>query len=310
MPGVEAPLIVPLDLAAALSARPATIHDIDSVTALIAACELDDDGVADIDRDDIASDFAAPRFDPELDAVLVFDGAELVAWAQMRLPSGSEADVHPTHRGRGIGAAMLDWTESRARALGRPVFGQTKTDANPPAAELFRQHGYAPERTAWLLEILLEERAVDPDLSAGIELRPFVPGRDDHEVYRLIDDAFNEWPDRESTSFEFWSSVTIGRATFAPELSPLAVDGDEIVGAVLCLDFGTSEGYVHQVAVRRSHRGRGIARGLLAYAFGEWHRRGAGSCTLSTDSRTGALSLYEKVGMHAKRSYTHYAKRL
>jgi hypothetical protein len=31
---------------------------------------------------------------------------------------------------------------------------------------------------------------------------------------------------------------------------------------------------------------------------------------LSTDSRTGALGLYEHVGMRIVRSYTHYAKEL
>jgi hypothetical protein len=31
---------------------------------------------------------------------------------------------------------------------------------------------------------------------------------------------------------------------------------------------------------------------------------------LSTDSRTGALGLYERVGMKVTRSYTHFAKEL
>jgi hypothetical protein len=42
----------------------------------------------------------------------------------------------------------------------------------------------------------------------------------------------------------------------------------------------------------------------MAYAAGK------PACGLSTNSLTGALSLYEKVGMHVRRSYTRWAKTL
>ena len=38
--------------------------------------------------------------------------------------------------------------------------------------------------------------------------------------------------------------------------------------------------------------------------------RGDRVCGLSTDSRTGALGLYENVGMHVTRSYTNLTKAL
>jgi mycothiol synthase len=66
---------------------------------------------------------------------------------------------------------------------------------------------------------------------------------------------------------------------------------------------------VHQLAVHRDHRHRGIARVLLRYAFREFHRKGRRACVLSTNSCTGARSLYERVGMRVRRSYTHYEKR-
>lgn len=299
------------ELPKGFSARPATTEDVEAVTELIAACELADDGVPEVDRDDVASDFGRPALDLERDSLLVFDGDALVAWAGIHSPRRVEADVHPGHRRRGIGTALLTWTEARAREAGSAVVGQTKTDANAGAADLFRRHGYAPRHTSWMLEIALDEEPPEPGMPDGIRIRDYVPGQDDHEVYRLIDDAFNEWPDREPSPFENWAALSIGRDTFDPRLSPLAFDGDQIVGAVLSLDYGDDvEGYVHQVAVKRSHRNRGIARGLLRHAFREFHRKGRRTCSLSTDSRTGALDLYLRVGMHVRRSYTHYAKEL
>jgi mycothiol synthase len=49
---------------------------------------------------------------------------------------------------------------------------------------------------------------------------------------------------------------------------------------------------------------------LLQRAFRINWDRGERRVGLNTDSRTGALGLYEKVGMSVKRSYTHRAKRL
>jgi ribosomal protein S18 acetylase RimI-like enzyme len=58
-----------------------------------------------------------------------------------------------------------------------------------------------------------------------------------------------------------------------------------------------TEGYVERLAVRKDQRGRGLAQALLVDAFEQGRQHGAPRSGLSTDSRTGALSLYEKVGM-------------
>jgi mycothiol synthase len=58
------------------------------------------------------------------------------------------------------------------------------------------------------------------------------------------------------------------------------------------------------------HQGRGAGRALLDESFRVFRARGHRACGLSTDSRTGAIGLYEHVGMHVRKSYTHRAKRL
>lgn len=58
------------------------------------------------------------------------------------------------------------------------------------------------------------------------------------------------------------------------------------------------------------HRDRGIARILLQHAFHGFHRLGRRRCALWTHSDTGALSLYERLGMTIGRSSTHYSRPL
>lgn len=298
-----------MNLAEGLTARPASPGDIDAVTELIAACELDLDGAAEVDRADLVMDFGRVGFEPARDCVLVFDGAALVGWASVH-QARADADVRPSHRGRGIGSALLSWTEDRAHAVEAPAIYQVVTDADAAAAGLFASAGYAPTQTAWVLQIRSDDGPPPaPEPPEGIDIRPYRPGVDERAVYRLIEDAFNEWPGRPPQAFEQWVARYPRHPLFSPECSPLAFDGDEIVGAAIYLDY-RDEGWVQQLATKATHRHRGIARALLHHTFGEAYASGKRACGLSTNSNTGALALYEKVGMHVRRSYTRFTKTL
>lgn len=288
--------------------RPATVHDIGPIQALIAACERDLHGRVETDTDGVAADLARPGLDPTLDTLLVFGPAgDLAAraWVNRRC----EADVHPEHRGLGLGGMLLAWIEARARAAGTERVVQTVPDGDAAAGALVRSHGFEPMVTAWLLSIDMPAEPVVPAPPAGITVRAFRPG-DERAAHRLVEDAFADWQQRRR-SYQEWAMLTVARATFAPTVSPVALAGDEMVGAVLSLDDpALGEGYVERVAVRRDHRHRGIARLLLRRAFHEFHRRGQRTCTLWTHSDTGALALYERVGMTVRRSSTVHTKAL
>jgi GNAT superfamily N-acetyltransferase len=240
----------------------------------------------------------------------VFEDERLVAWAET-YQNRAEADVHPGHRGRGIGSSLLSWTERLARDHGESKVSQTVTDANAGATTLFTANGYEPTRTAWVLGIdFADGPPPQPTPPDGITIRPYEPARDEQAVYRLIDDAFSEWEGRDSIPFEEWAPYVIGHGSFSPALSPLAFDGDELVGAVMSFDYAsTDEGWIHQLATKATHRHRGIARALLHTAFRAFSEQGKRRSGLSTDSRTGALTLYERVGMSVRSSYTRYTKR-
>jgi ribosomal protein S18 acetylase RimI-like enzyme len=128
-------------------------------------------------------------------------------------------------------------------------------------------------------------------------------------VHEVIDDAFSEWPGRNPEPYEAWAPQAIAHPAFEPALSPLAFYGEELVGAVLSSDF-PEEGWIDQLATKATHRRRGIAQALLRTALRGFYERGRPMANVSTDSRTGALGLYEKVGMRVVRQYTRYTKHL
>jgi ribosomal protein S18 acetylase RimI-like enzyme len=96
----------------------------------------------------------------------------------------------------------------------------------------------------------------------------------------------------------------VAREGFEPEDLIVAVDDRQVVGGALLLD--AEEIWVDKLAVAATHRHRGIGRGLLQTAFRRSFTRGYDHTSLSTDSRTGALSLYEHVGMRVTRSFTNW----
>ena len=63
------------------------------------------------------------------------------------------------------------------------------------------------------------------------------------------------------------------------------------------VQLGEESAFIARLATRSDERGRGLAQALLVDAFAVARERGATRSELSTDSRTGALGLYEKVGM-------------
>jgi ribosomal protein S18 acetylase RimI-like enzyme len=299
----------PVKLPEGYRSKAASMDDAEAATALIAAGELDADGMVEVEVEDVRSLWSRPSFDPARDALLVVRGDEPAAWAMVDQGRRFDADVHPAHRGLGIGAALLDWVEERARAAGASRVGQTFTDANTGAIELFRSRGYFPLWESWILQISLEQELPPPKHPDGITIRAYKPGADDRAAYEVIETAFSEWGDRTPTTFEDWAAAIPHHGSFVPDVSKVALDGERIVGVVIAFDY-TVEGWVQQLAVDRAYRGRGIGGELMREAFRGFKARGRTTSGVNTDSRTGALGMYERVGMHLRRTYTRWAKDL
>ncbi|HEY3556763.1 MAG TPA: GNAT family N-acetyltransferase [Kribbella sp.] len=284
--------------------RPATLDDAPAIHEIIAANERSWHGQVQSVADAVSADLQRPLITLDLDTrVVVAPNGELAAWAWVHGGRRAQIDVHPSYVGQGLGTELLDWAEARAREHDSDWLAQTVDDADVAGTQLLQARGYDVLATNWLLE-----RPVDGDapvLPDGVTLRPF-EARDARVAHQVVQDAFDEWQPRRH-EYEEWAGTSIERSSFDPGQSPVAVAGDEIVGVVISLDIPDSpDGYVDQVAVRRDFRGRGLARALLTYAALEAGRRGKQTLTLWTHSGTGALAMYERLGMSVRRSTTVY----
>jgi mycothiol synthase len=286
-----------------LTIRALTVDDVDDAVALANTCELHDVGYRMWEREDLTSDFRLPDVDPQVDSVGVFDDVRLIGWAFFPNDRTAWVDVHPDARGRGIGTWLRGWTETRARERGESRVGQTINDRSTGATRLLVDAGYTTRGTAWILSMEHPERPVDPTPPEGITLRAYRPD-DGEEAMQMFEAAF-ALPDRQPSTMAAWRTMTIERDGFAPEDLVLAEDDGEIVGGAFLID--SDEIWVDKLAVLRDHRHRGIGRALLQVAFQRGFDRGYPATSLSTDSQRSALTLYERIGMHVRESYTQHS---
>lgn len=234
--------------------------------------------------------------------------------------------VHPDHLGRGIEAALLRFAEAKAResALPRAPYearvsaigwvNQRDTDVN--AAYLAA--GFNLVRHSYHMRIELTEAPPVPVWPEGVSLRPFVPERDLEAVTLVDREAFRDHWGFVERPFEADLQMMRHWMTepgFDAALWLVAVEGDKIAG--ISLNHGESDedpnmGWVGSLGVLREYRHKGLATALLHHSFGEFYRRGKTAVGLGVDAYnlTGALRLYERVGMHVHRKYNTYEKEL
>lgn len=161
-------------------ARAARPEDLDAVVALIAACEIADEGNAEVSRDDVRGAWERARFNLGEDAWVVEapDGT-LVGYGDVwpREDYGHiEGDgyVHPEHRGRGIGRWLVRAMERRASEIAvhaqpgtRVLLRSTVIAADKDACELFESEGFTPGRHFWRMVIDLDNPVPEPQWPEG-----------------------------------------------------------------------------------------------------------------------------------------------
>jgi GNAT superfamily N-acetyltransferase len=289
-----------------LRSRPLTREDAPAVTRLMAACEQHDVGEVLIEEADIVGDWQRPAFDLATQSIGVVDGERLVAYAEVYKGRWADAAVDPAHRGLGIGTALSRWTRTVGARDGGTIVGQP-VPGDSPGEHLLSSLGYRTLWTSWVLE-LPAGQAIEPQpVPDGYAVREPRDEDDLRATWTVNEDAFLEWSERERTTFEEWTANVSRRPGYEPWQLRLMVDAsDDVVGmAFVVVSNGCA--YVDKLAVRRDERGKGLARALLVDAFEVARTHGGERSELSTDSRTGALGLYEKVGMQVTSVWRHWA---
>ena len=314
------------------TARPATLDDVDATAELVNAYYIEQLGKPQCEAQELHTDWQAPTMNMETDLRLVFTSTGgLVGYSGIWDPEPhvkpySWGVVHPEYKSQGIGAYLAHWIEERARrsipeapAGARVVLRQSKPATDTVSQALLRAHGYQLARYFFRMVIEVEDPPPAPALPEGIAIRTFVREQDLRALVSAVREAFRDhWGYVEhpfEQEYQEWAHWIDNDPHHDPSVWFLALDGEQIVGASLCLPKMTEDpdmGYVDTLGVRRSWRRQGIALALLHHSFGEFYRRGKRRVSLDVDaeSLTGATRLYEKAGMHVQRQSAGYEKEL
>ena len=282
-----------------------------AVDALIERGEMYDLGRREYTVHDVEADWALKTFEPERDAYVVECDEEIVAYAQVmeRSPSWYDGwgEVDPKHRGLGLGSHLVSWQEHRALQPEGPMWLHLIANAEyNDARALYVGRGYSPVRRFWTMERALDGEQLPAPLP-GIEVR--APDEDEFAtVHRVLTEAFRQHYGFRERTWEEFSGYFLEGPRSDPSQWLVALDGGRAVGALICTLY--DEGWIDSLGVLAEARGRGIAKHLLRRAFAQIEATGLRVAALAVDTEnvTGAVGLYESVGMRARIAYEHYRK--
>ncbi len=126
-------------------------------------------------------------------------------------------------------------------------------------------------------------------------------------MHALVETCFAEIGGQHPRTLEQWSAALLSPPRFDPALCLVARCGGDVVGAALSQDLA-DYGFVRQLAVTATMRGRGLGLALLHECFRRHAARGLPATVLGVDAAnpTGALALYEKAGMRVVEQFTRW----
>jgi mycothiol synthase len=225
--------------------------------------------------------------------------------------AGAAGFVHPAAQGRGLGTALAERAEQRARERGRTRLQQWAYGADGAARALFESRGYRELRRFREMAIELDGPPPAPEPPDGIEIGAFRES-EAPAFHAAIAEAFRGDPELALMPFEEWWAMRRSSEGFDPTLWLVARDGGELAGFCRCEASRRGGGYVALLGVRPAWRRRGLGRALLLHAFGEFFRRGERRVSLgvASDNPTQASRLYEQAGMHVEVDNLEFEKEL
>jgi len=287
--------------------------DIQLVFDLLTRSDIADYGEPDSELSDLRDDWS--RMDLSLDAWVVRDddNTRVVGYGAV-IPSedGVRFDIYvdPDQVKVGLAADLLSQCETRSHSLTAEdeVTGRTfLAHVDPESKVVFLDAGFVYVQSYYQFHIDLVADLEDPRWPEGISTRTAIPGEDDAEIYRIVQIAFERSKD-EAPTFDQWRTHMTRPGIYDPELWFVAEVNGEIIGASLGIKYET-EGWIRQLGVIPTWRGKGIATALLRQSFLRFRERGYERVGLGMEAKNEkALNLYKRVGMNVRRQYDEYCK--
>jgi ribosomal protein S18 acetylase RimI-like enzyme len=307
--------------------------DLDAWVRALAEIEAFDRTGETLGRDDLMDELELSFFDPDEDVRLGWDGDRIVAWGTVVCVPNShqrrvqlQGAVVPDRRGQGIGTELVGWLVARggavaaARATDAPGWLEIgASEGDRAREELYEAFGFTPLRYYFEMRRPLGDLTPTPrSVPEPLRLVPYDFAYD-AAARAAHNEAFRDHFAAIELDEETWHRwVTRGQG-FRPDCSFLVLDGDEIAGYVLNSihpddwpGLGFTEGWTHQLGVRRPWRSRGIATVLLDHSAAAFADEGLDFATLDVDAEnpTGALGLYESQGYRRDKTRVAWSRPL
>jgi mycothiol synthase len=297
-----------------MTLRPATDEDALQILSLLLRCTAAYLGGRRGSEEEVEDRLHQEGSVSELDTLLVVaPGGSLAGFAHVFTEPPHEdvrcfGRVEPRWAGHGVGSAILRWALERAPELAerRPsgsaaVLHATQWAKDVAAEPLMREHGFAPVRYLMLMSIDLERAPVASEPPTGVTIRDCA-AEDEDDLIAAHHVAFEAHWGRTTLEREAWMRERTEGWRYDRRLWRVAVAGDRIVGFALAR-FGMLEdpnvGYVQDLGVIPSWRGRGLGLALLTDVFARLRGIGLVRAALHADAEntTGAVRLYTRAGM-------------
>lgn len=257
--------------------------------------------------------------------VLTTPGGEIVAVGLVAVPppGGPRVDlsggVHPKWTGLGIGRDLLGWQIKRAGELYKELAPEVEwiledgaLVGHEAAERLLTRYGFEVAR--YFMDMHADLAAIESRPSEapdGLRVTTYTPELKER-LYEAHMEAFSDHWGFQRRLPEKWEQLTVLNEAFRPELSRVVFDGDELAAYVLGYDGQPGELYIGQVGTRRSWRRRGLASLMLADVMVAAREAGLTDARLGvdSDSPTGAVGVYERVGFATGTRFAAYRRGL
>ncbi|WP_051107908.1 mycothiol synthase [Actinomadura atramentaria] len=206
--------------------------------------------------------------------------------------ASAELVVHPAHRRRGHGRALLDAVRADA---GGPLRVWAHGDL-PAAAALAEAAGMERVRALFQMRRPAADAPPTPSLAEGVTVRTFQPGRDEEAWLGVNARAFAHHPEQGS-----WTAGDLADREAEDWFDPagffLAERDGDLVGFHWTKIHPDGLGEVYVVGVDPSAQGLGLGRALTLVGLHHLRDRGVPSVLLYVDeSNAAAVRLYESLG--------------
>jgi mycothiol synthase len=259
--------------------------------------------------------------DVEAVHLLIREQGELVGYAHVDTTdpvegAAAELAVHPLHRRRGLGRALV--TEAMAVADERAADGTAGAGRlrlwahgdHPSATALAMTLGFERWRVLWQMRRSLFAPVPEPKLPDGVSIRPFRPGADDAAWVALNAAAFADHPDQGRWTIDDLH-IRLREPWFDPAGFLLAQrDSDgELLGFHWTKVHGSAHtpgapehahepmGEVYVLGVAPAAHGTGLGTALTLAGLRHLRGRGLDQAMLYVDeANTKAVALYQKLG--------------